>query len=431
MTDWIKADLAVGAGASNLVFNEKIKKLREEGEVIHHLGFGQCPFPLPKLAVEECQKHAWRSTYAPIQGIKPLREEIVRFHQKLDGINHFTESDVICGPGSKELIYLTMTALTTDLILLDPAWPSYAPQARLANKKIRLIERLPSAEWKLTATQLDAELSANPVKPKSMLILTNPDNPTGCTYTDDELQALSQVCRKHQLIVLSDEIYAICGFNNHTNISMTKYYPEGSILCSGISKWCGGGGWRLGYMIFPKELNQLLQAIIRAAGQTYATVSEPIQWATIKLMEFGPEIANYNSHFRRVLGAIADYSYQTLIDVGVDVKRSQAGFYLFPNFELCREKLAAKGVKTGQDMCDLLFEEKRIALMPGGPSFLRPESELSTRLCYIDFDGGEAIRRSEDIGLDNELPPDFVQTAVPSMHQAMQKLAAFVTAYSK
>merc|ERR1712242_690607 len=114
-------------------------------------------------------------------------------------------------------------------------------------------------------------------------------------------------------------------------------------------------------MLFPKELNQLVQAIIRAAGQTYATVSEPIQWATIKLMEFGPEIANYNSHFRRVLGAIADYSYQTLIDVGVDVKRSQAGFYLFPNFELCREKLAAKGVKTGQDMCDLLFEEKRIA----------------------------------------------------------------------
>lgn len=87
----------------------------------------------------------------------------------------------------------------------------------------------------------------------------------------------SQVCRKHQLIVLSDEIYAICGFNGHKNISMTNYYPEGSILCSGISKWCGGGGWRLGYMMFPKELNALLQAIIRAAGQTYATVSEPIQ----------------------------------------------------------------------------------------------------------------------------------------------------------
>merc|ERR1711892_140274 len=428
--DWIKKDLAVGAGASNLVFNEKIKKLREQGEVIHHLGFGQCPFPLPQLAVDECRTHAWRSTYAPIQGIKPLREEIVKFHQKLDGINHFTESDVICGPGSKELIYLTMTALTTELILLDPAWPSYAPQARLANKKIRLIERLPTAQWKLTAAQLDEELSASPVPPRSMLILTNPDNPTGCTYTESELQELGQVCRKHQLIVLSDEIYAICGFNGHKNISMTNYYPEGSILCSGISKWCGGGGWRLGYMMFPKELNALLQAIIRAAGQTYATVSEPIQWATIKLMEFGPDIANYNSHFRRVLGAVADHAYESLIEVGVDVKRSQAGFYLFPNFEKCRAKLEAKGVKTGQDMCDLLFDEKRIALMPGGPSFLRPESELSTRLCYIDFDGGEAIRQSELVGLDCELPDDFVKQAVPSMYEAMEKLKAFVISNS-
>ena len=98
---WIKADLAAGAGASNLTFNEKIKALRAQGETIHHLGFGQCPFPLPKLAVEECQKHAWRSTYAPIQGIKPLREEIIKFHQKIDGIDHFSESDVICAPGSK------------------------------------------------------------------------------------------------------------------------------------------------------------------------------------------------------------------------------------------------------------------------------------------------------------------------------------------
>ena len=70
-------------------------------------------------------------TLSTCLGIKPLREEIVKFHQKLDGINHFTESDVICGPGSKELIYLTMTALTTDLILLDPAWPSYAPQGEM------------------------------------------------------------------------------------------------------------------------------------------------------------------------------------------------------------------------------------------------------------------------------------------------------------
>ena len=63
-----------------------------------------------------------------------------------------------------------------------------------------------------------------------------------------------------------------------------------------------------------------------------------------------------------IQGAVADHAYESLIEVGVDVKRSQAGFYLFPNFEKCRAKLEVKGVKTGQDMCDLLFEEKRIAV---------------------------------------------------------------------
>jgi len=427
---WIKADLAAGAGASNLTFNEKIKALRAQGETIHHLGFGQCPFPLPKLAVEECQKHAWRSTYAPIQGIKPLREEIIKFHQKIDGIDHFSESDVICAPGSKELIYLTMNTLTTKVILLNPAWPSYKPQAVMANKDPVIIERTKENNWKLTAAQLDETLVKNPVPPKSLLVFTNPDNPTGCVYNEDELKALSEVCRKHDLIVLSDEIYGICGFNNHKNISFSKFYKEGTIVCSGISKWCGGGGWRLGYMIVPKELNHLLQALVRAGGQTYATVSEPIQWATIKLMEFGPEIQAYNAHFRRILGAVANYTYKSLKDAGVDVLPSGAGFYLFPNFEVCRAKLAEKGVKTGQDFCDLLFEEQRIALMPGGPSFLRPMEELSTRLCYIDFDGGAAIKSSEAIGLEKDLPENFVETSVPTMYAAIQKLCTFVRKYS-
>jgi len=119
-----------------------------------------------------------------------------------------------------------------------------------------------------------------------------------------------------------------------------------------------------------------------------------------------------------------------LKDAGVDVLPSGAGFYLFPNFEICRAKLAEKGVKTGQDFCDLLFEEQRIALMPGGPSFLRPMEELSTRLCYIDFDGGAAIKSSEEIGLEKDLPENFVETSVPTMYAAIQKLCTFVRKYS-
>ena len=104
--------------------------------------------------------------------------------------------------------------------------------------------------------------------------------------------------------------------------------------------------------------------ILHSGRQSNWWSSGPISPTTIATLE--EYWVSVSAHWTLTVlpdqGAIADYSYQTLIDVGVDVKPSQAGFYLFPNFELCREKLAAKGVKTGQDMCDLLFEEKRIAV---------------------------------------------------------------------
>ena len=178
--EWIKEDLRAGTGSANLDFNERIKRLRANGEKVYHLGFGQCPFPVPLEAVEELKKHADRSTYAPMAGIPQLRQSIIGkvsilyhffkeplisnlvqflstknwrysdFHQKHDEVNYYDESGVICGPGSKELIYLTMNALETTIIILKPAWPTYMPQTKLANKKVLCIERTVENSWKLT-----------------------------------------------------------------------------------------------------------------------------------------------------------------------------------------------------------------------------------------------------------------------------------------
>jgi len=267
------------------------------------------------------------------------------------------------------------------------------------------------------------------VPPKSLMIFTNPDNPTGCVYTESELKAIADVCRKFDIIILSDEIYAQCSFNGHKNLSIARFYPEGTILTSGIAKWCGGGGWRLGYQLFPKELKPLHDALLRQAGQTYATVSEPIQWASIKLFKFGPSIEDYNFHFCRILGAVEKFCYQKLKSVGVDVLPSTSGFYLFPNFEICRKNLEKKNVKTGQEFCDRLFEEKRVALMPGGPSFLRPIEEFSTRLCYVDFDGAYALQQSRKIGRKNLLPENFVETHVTQISEGIDRLCDFVKQY--
>ena len=111
-----------------------------------------------------------------------------------------------------------------------------------------------------------------------VLILTYPDNPTGLTYSSEELKALSEVARKHQIIIISDEIYGRTDFND-SHCSMARYYPEGTIISTGISKWAGAGGWRLGFFVFSKELSWLREAMTNIASETYTSVSAPIQYA--------------------------------------------------------------------------------------------------------------------------------------------------------
>lgn len=165
------------------------------------------------------------------------------------------------------------------------------------------------------------------------------------------------------------------------------------------------------------------------AGQTYATVAEPIQWACVKLFDLGPDILEYNKHCRRILSAVAKYAHEELVNCGVIVKPAFATFYLFPNFECCRQKLKQKEINTSQEFCDLLFDETRVALMPGVPSFLRPIDELTTRLCFNDFNGKEALAASMKVGLDTPLAKDFVQQHASTMYHAIQKLASFVKKY--
>jgi aspartate aminotransferase len=220
MTDqeWIKEDLRSGTGSANLDFNHKIKQLRAQGEKIYHLGFGQCPFPVPDEAIQELQTHAHRSTYTPMAGIPELKRSILEFHKRFDGVTTYDVDRIICGPGSKELIYQTLNALETTVVILKPAWPTYMPQTRLANKKVIQVDRKFENAWRLTADDLEKALKDNSVPPKSIMILTNPDNPTGCVYSPEDLQSISEVCRKFDLIVLSDEIYAQCCFDGHRNL---------------------------------------------------------------------------------------------------------------------------------------------------------------------------------------------------------------------
>lgn len=404
--DLVRSDLSGHAPASNLMLNEKIKDLMAAGKTVYHLAFGQSPFPVMESARVTLAQNADKTAYLPVPGILELRKAICEFHREFDGLDIHPEN-VIVGPGTKELIFLLLSVFNGDVFVLSPTWITFRPQARLAGHEPILVTTEYRHDWRVTADNLDRTLSKSSATNK-ILILVNPDNPTGTVYTEDHWKELVGVLRKHNVIVLSDEIYGRLNFSG-SHCSLAKLYPEGTVLSSGLSKWASAGGWRVGYHIYPPVLRSLLDAVKSAASHTYSCAAAPMQYAAVSYLTVSDEMKAYMSHLRRILAAVADYSYSHLIEVGVKAVKPRGGFYMFPDFEVVRCALAKRGITTAQQMCDAIFEEVSVALMPGGPSFLRPVQELTMRLCFVNFDGAVALKASEAIGLDNPLPDGFVE----------------------
>ena len=164
----------------------------------------------------------------------------------------------------------------SDIILVSPGWTTYAPQVRLAKQRSFVVNTSMETQWKVTPQALTELVDLNPdMSSYKLLILNNPGNPSGTVYTAEELKALAVTCRQKQIIVLSDEIYSLLNFNgNHS--SLLDFYPEGTLVTSGFSKWSSAGGWRIGYIIIPKELNTMNRILQSAASQTYSCAPAPI-----------------------------------------------------------------------------------------------------------------------------------------------------------
>jgi len=396
-----------GMGQSaTLAIKDKCRELRAQGRHVHDFGLGQSPFPVPRPMVEALRLNAPQKDYLPVKGLPALRQAVAEFHRKKDQVDAHADR-VLVGPGSKELMFLLQLTFYGEIIMPTPCWVSYVPQARVIGRRISLIHTTVQSDWKLTAAQLDEALSAvsDDTRPR-LLVLNYPSNPTGGTLNADELKGLAEVARKFGVIVLSDEIYGQLHFRGE-HVSIARFYPEGTILSSGISKWCGAGGWRLGTFTFPKDLDWLAEAMAAVASETYTSVSAPIQHGAIQAFSGGVEIERYLCHARRILSALGRRCAVILSDAGIHVAPPAGGFYLFPDFTPLAGKLAERGVRDGKSLCERLLADAGVAALPGA-AFGRSRTEVTARLSYVDFDGAEALAASENIALDRELPDDFV-----------------------
>jgi aspartate aminotransferase len=408
--------------SATLHINELSNKLKQQGKKVYKFGLGQSPFPVPKVVVDELRSNAFQKDYLEVKGLKPLREAVAEYHSRRNGILCKADN-VLIGPGSKELMFLLQFVYYGELVIPTPSWVSYAPQARVIGRQQTWIKTKEENNWRLLPEDLHKICNNDQYKPR-ILILNYPSNPTGVTYSCDELKELADVAREHRIILLSDEIYGELTFSgNHCSIA--RFYPEGTIISGGISKWCGAGGWRLGTFTFPESLSGLLSGMAAVASETFTSTSAPIQYAAIKAFTGGIEIERYLWKARKILSAIGTKTHSMLDDAGIKSPKPDGAFYIFLNFKNFSDKLKSKNILTGLDLTTRLLEETGVALLPGS-AFGRPEEEYTARLSYVDFDGTRAMVAAETISPVDPLPEDFLETHCYHLLEGIETIVRWV-----
>jgi len=394
--------------SATLKINEISKKLEKEGKEIIKFGFGESPFPIPDKVVEELKKHSHQKSYLPIQGLEDLRVSISKYESKKKNRN-FSPEQIIVGPGSKELMFLLHISFDGDIILPAPSWVSYKPQSIIADNKFHWIETVAENNWYPSAESLE-KLVVKDKEKNYLLVLNSPNNPSGQVCKN--IKEISEIIKKYKIIVLSDEIYSELTFDESYE-SISNFCPEKVIVSNGLSKWCGAGGWRLGYFVIPNELTKLKNSMKILASETFSAVSAPIQFAAISAFE--NDHKEYILKSKKILKGIGEYVYNNLKSNNVIMNKPMGGFYLMPEF-------LNKKFNTSVEMCTDLLNKKGVAILPGSDFGFSVEKMIS-RLSYTDFDGKNFM---SNISLDTKVDEELIKKFAPKITEGTKRLKDWV-----
>ena len=302
-------------------------------------------------------------------------------------------------------MFLLHVIFDGEIILPAPSWVSYAPQAILGRNKVQILQTKKENNWFPSGKEIE-EIILRDKNKNYLLFINSPNNPSGqvCKNLDE----IADVAKKYNLIILSDEIYSDLSFEDNYK-SISSFCPEKTIVSTGLSKWCGAGGWRLGYFIIPDSLKEIKNMINVLASETFSAVSAPIQYAAIKAYE--NDHSDYINKSRNILKAVGNYVYENLRSNKVLINSPQGGFYLMPEF-------LNKKFNSSSQMCDNILKDTGVALLPGS-DFGFEKSRMLARLSFTDFDGQKFM---DQIKVGQIIDDNTINEFAPKIIEGVDKL---------
>ena len=391
--------------------------------------FGQSPFPVPKLIQEALIKNVDKGAYAAVPGIPELRNAISKYNKHYFGMDIAPER-IYVGPGTKELIFNLLEVLHGTVILPTPAWLGYLPQIRFLKKNYHMLPT--RANKKISPNDL-RKLALRLQDRQKILILNNPNNPTGLLYDRLELEEIADVCREQNITIISDEIYALTTYDFSKFVSMGTIYPEGTFVTNGLSKSHAAGGYRLGYVVFPQHAIDLRRQFKKILATEYTAVSTPIQYAAVAGFEISKEMDEYFDVTRNIHQIMGDYTYRALTAIdGVKVTKPDATFYLLADFNTFAHDLQKAKIFTSQKLSESLMVHPYHTAIVGGDSLVLERTDFSARIAYVDYDGAKVYESYQ-----NQKPKtssekiEFVKNNAPKIVAGIEMIAKFFEAIKK
>lgn len=291
------------------------------------------------------------TSYTANAGLMELRVEISKYMNKSFGVQYDPKNEIIVTVGASQALDIALRALVNpgeEVIVVEPNFVAYSPLVALAGGVPVPISTKKENDFKLTAEELEAAITPN----TKAILLCSPNNPTGTQLTRSDLEALAKVIKKHDLVVLSDEIYAELAYDDEfASFASIPGMHERTVVLNGFSKAFAMTGWRLGFLCAPKEF---AEAMLKIHQYAIMCASSMAQYAALDALKNGMDDVE---DMRRSYRARRNYIVKSFNDLGLDCHIPGGAFYAFPSIK-------STGLSSEEFAERLLLEEK-VAVVPG------------------------------------------------------------------
>ncbi|MFK2826546.1 aminotransferase [Bacillus sp. B190/17] len=303
------------------------------------------------------------TSYTANAGLLELREEISKYVSERFCVPYDSKEEIIVTVGASQALDLALRAILDpddEVIIVEPCFVSYAPLVELTGGKAVTVETTSEQQFKLQAEALERAIT-----PKTKaLLLCSPNNPTGAQLDKEDLEAIAGIVKRHDLLVIADEIYAELAYDiQHTSIASLDGMRERTILINGFSKGFAMTGWRLGFICAPYELSA---AMLKIHQYAMMCASTPAQYAALEALKTGMnDVEEMKKDYRRR----RNYIVQSFNEMGLDCHTPGGAFYVFPSIQ-------STGL-TSEQFAESLLREEKVAVVPGsvfgksGEGFIR------------------------------------------------------------